>query len=226
MLKGKHPEATLGYGLLSASIPAGELPPDVVPSQGHRYHVGQPFASGLRWLSEVDVSLKKAVGVELRKSGWLFPKWRFFFSKTQFFELSHRKYERAREAGLVAIGSHGGRTFWWTDSGFYWADPDLSDEEVELLVWDRERRQEARLDRLRKIRARDEEATEARRRPIPEEVRAFVWKRDEGRCLQCGSEDDLQFDHVIPVAKGGGNAMDNIQILCGDCNRLKSDSIV
>ncbi|WP_419164153.1 HNH endonuclease [Candidatus Palauibacter sp.] len=30
----------------------------------------------------------------------------------------------------------------------------------------------------------------------------------------------------MPVAKGGGNAMDNIQILCADCNRQKSDSIV
>ena len=56
--------------------------------------------------------------------------------------------------------------------------------------------------------------------------RAFVWERDAGRCVKCGSEDDLQFDHVIPVAKGGGNVAENVQILCGDCNRQKSDSIV
>lgn len=43
--------------------------------------------------------------------------------------------------------------------------------------------------------------------------------------MRCGADDDLQFDHVIPVAKGGGVAADNIQILCGDCNRQKSDSI-
>lgn len=172
------------------------------------------------------MSLRKAVGVELQKSGWLFPKWRFFVSKTQYFELSNREYQQAREARLVNIGSHRGRTLWWTDSGFFWADPDLSDEEVELLAWDRGQRQEAKLDRLRKIRARGKDITEARRRAIPGEIRAFVWQRDDGRCVQCGSEDDLQFDHVIPVAKGGGNAVDNIQILCGDCNRQKSDSIV
>lgn len=67
----------------------------------------------------------------------------------------------------------------------------------------------ARIDRLRRIRAREEEAVEARRRAIPSEVRAFVWRRDAGRCVRCGAEDDLQFDHIIPVAKGGGNAIDN-----------------
>ncbi len=97
---------------------------------------------------------------------------------------------------------------------------------MELFVWDRKRKQEAKLDRLRKIRARDEEVTSARRRAIPDEVRAFVWRRDQGRCVRCGAEEDLQFDHIIPVAKGGGSAMDNIQILCADCNRQKSDSIV
>ena len=44
--------------------------------------------------------------------------------------------------------------------------------------------------------------------------------------MRCGAEDELQFDHVIPVAKGGGNAIDNVQVLCADCNPQKSDSIV
>ncbi|WP_420636229.1 HNH endonuclease [Candidatus Palauibacter sp.] len=30
----------------------------------------------------------------------------------------------------------------------------------------------------------------------------------------------------MPGATRGGNAMDNIRILCADCNRQKSDSIV
>ena len=43
-----------------------------------------------------------------------------------------------------------------------------------------------------------------------------------GRCVRCGAEEDLQFDHVIPVARGGGNAPENIQVLCGPCNRAKN----
>ena len=108
----------------------------------------------------------------------------------------------------------------------FWADADLSDEDVELLVWDRQRRQKSKLNRLAKIRTRGEDLTETRRANIPAEVRAFVWGRDKGRCTQCGSEDGLQFDHIIPVAKDGGNAIDNIQTLCADCNRQKGDSIV
>ena len=160
----------------------------------------------------------------------IFTKWYFFTTKSSYFVLTDRNYQQAlaqRDAvGAVRIGREAERVLWWTNSGLFWADPELSDEDVALLIWDRQRRQDSRLDRLRKIRNRSDEIVLTRRERIPAEVRAYVWERDAGRCVQCGSEDDLQFDHVIPVAKGGGNAAGNIQILCGDCNRRKSDSIV
>jgi 5-methylcytosine-specific restriction endonuclease McrA len=102
----------------------------------------------------------------------------------------------------------------------------MSSEEVTLLDWDRTRRSDSKIERLRKIRVRDEDITVARRERVPDEVKAMVWSRDEGVCVRCGADEDLQFDHVIPVARGGGNNVENIQILCGDCNRQKSDSIV
>ena len=177
------------------------------------------------------MSLRKVSSGRIEQSGfWIFSTRRFFTSKSQHFSLSASEYKRAarevQASGAARIGEDGDRVLWWTDAGLFWADAELSGEDVELLVWDRQRRQGARLDRLRKIRARDEDVAEARRERIPDEVRAFVWERDAGQCTRCGAEDDLQFDHVIPVAKGGGGAIDNIQILCGDCNRQKSDSIV
>ncbi len=177
------------------------------------------------------MSLRKVSSGRIEKSGyWIFSAWRFFTTKTQCFTLSRREYRQAahrlESSGAASIGRDGDRALWWTEGGLFWADTELSDEDVELLVWDRRRRQDSRLDRLRKIRAREEELVEARRERIPDEVKAFVWERDDGRCVTCAAEDDLQFDHVIPAAKGGGVSMDNIQILCGDCNRQKSDSIV
>ena len=64
-----------------------------------------------------------------------------------------------------------------------------------------------------------------RREAISEEVRIFVWRRDAGRCVQCGSQERLEFDHVIPVSKGGSNTERNIQLLCEICNRKKSDAV-
>lgn len=64
-----------------------------------------------------------------------------------------------------------------------------------------------------------------RRESIPEEVKLLVWARDGGACIRCGSKQNLHFDHIIPVAKGGGNGEENIQILCQICNQKKSDKI-
>lgn len=65
----------------------------------------------------------------------------------------------------------------------------------------------------------------ARRERIPDPVRLFVWQRDSGKCVKCGSTEKLEFDHIIPVVKGGSNTERNIQLLCEACNRSKGANI-
>jgi len=65
----------------------------------------------------------------------------------------------------------------------------------------------------------------SQRKRIPKEVRSAVWIRDSGLCVECGADDYLEFDHVIPVSKGGSNTEQNIQLLCRRCNVTKSDRI-
>jgi len=63
------------------------------------------------------------------------------------------------------------------------------------------------------------------RERIPENIRSEVWRRDGGKCASCESTNNLQFDHVIPVSKGGASSAVNLQILCRDCNLKKGDKI-
>jgi len=64
------------------------------------------------------------------------------------------------------------------------------------------------------------------RRIIPTWVKLEVWKRDGGKCVKCGSTEDLHFDHIIPYSKGGSSTTsENIQLLCGKHNIQKHDKI-
>ncbi len=63
------------------------------------------------------------------------------------------------------------------------------------------------------------------RQSIPERVRSEVWRRDDGACVDCGSRERLEFDHIIPVSKGGANTARNIELRCEECNRKKGATI-
>jgi hypothetical protein len=60
---------------------------------------------------------------------------------------------------------------------------------------------------------------------IPEIVRHEVWRRDQGKCVECNSQINLEFDHIIPFSKGGSNTARNLQLLCESCNRAKHSKI-
>ncbi len=70
-----------------------------------------------------------------------------------------------------------------------------------------------------------------KRKSIPIWVRRAVFFREHGRCALCGLDltgliDALpkdQFDHIVPLSKGGLNDVTNIQLLCRPCNAWKSD---
>ena len=48
-----------------------------------------------------------------------------------------------------------------------------------------------------------------------------VMSKSHGQCLACGSKDNLQVDHILPVSRGGTNELDNLQMLCQRCNGSK-----
>ena len=103
--------------------------------------------------------------------------------------------------------------------------------------------------RLRRFIARDPDSTEYvqrwREKPYKRGVPPQVKRRERARlrsqyalwyatlveqygerCLNCGMESDLVLDHVIPVAKGGQSVLENLQLLCAECNRLKGKLVI
>lgn len=63
------------------------------------------------------------------------------------------------------------------------------------------------------------------RKAIPKHIRSAVLKKYNYECAYCGSEYDLEIDHIYPYSKGGSDSFKNLQVLCRSCNRSKSDKI-
>jgi HNH endonuclease len=137
----------------------------------------------------------------------------------------HAELQREQRTHAVAVleAPHG-RTYWWCQDRFWWEDDGLSARDVLALVTERHQRAERRLAKAHAV--LEGTATEERRRePIPRDIRRAVWERDGGACVDCGEQFELQFDHVIPLALGGANTFENLQVLCGDCNRAKGATV-
>jgi 5-methylcytosine-specific restriction endonuclease McrA len=136
----------------------------------------------------------------------------------------HRALVLAQRSEPAAVLSADARTYWLFEDRIYWEDDDLSPRDVLALVRDRQLRQQRKLERAHAAMAANG-AGPARREVISREVRLAVFERDGGRCVECGSSFDIQYDHVIPFSMGGASTVENLQILCADCNRRKGASI-
>lgn len=132
-----------------------------------------------------------------------------------------RAHQKENPVYLVHIGK---RTLWYFHECFYWDDDGLGPDDVKALVLQRERRLQQKLKTAHSL-MRAEASGIPSRVPIPGDLRRLVFERDGGRCVECESNFDLQYDHILPVALGGATTAENLQLLCADCNRRKSDSL-
>src|SRR5206468_8296125 len=104
--------------------------------------------------------------------------------------LSAEQYRRP-----VAIARNGPRRWWWFEGSFYWETAGYGDRDVLALLRDRERKNKQRLDRAHTM-LNMEGSPRRRRELISREIRQAVFERDGGRCTQCGTDFDLQYDHI------------------------------
>jgi len=74
------------------------------------------------------------------------------------------------------------------------------------------------------------ETTEKRRkgRYISFKTKMRVVRRDNYTCQVCSchlKDDEVEFDHIIPVSKGGSSEEHNVRLTCYGCNRDKLDKV-
>jgi|LakMenE01Jun11ns_1017448.scaffolds.fasta_scaffold9921106_8 5-methylcytosine-specific restriction endonuclease McrA len=50
-----------------------------------------------------------------------------------------------------------------------------------------------------------------------------IFRRDEHKCVYCGTSKNLTLDHVLPKSRGGENTWKNLVTCCGECNLNKGD---
>ena len=57
-------------------------------------------------------------------------------------------------------------------------------------------------------------------------MKRAAYEKQNGICAKCGKHfeyEEMEGDHIPPWSQGGKTELSNLQMLCRDCNRRKSD---
>jgi hypothetical protein len=109
---------------------------------------------------------------------------------------------------------------------WYIADGEFTRERKKLLILDYADRERIHFEKLwHKFYSDSAKQAVLPLERISEEVKIAVWRRDQGRCADCGSKERLEFHHIIPRNKGGSSTVRNVELLCESCNRKKGDRL-
>lgn len=216
--------AHLVGGVVRADLPCWRMgdalvagrPPDV--ALGRNWPASEASRPQLREDGNAHVFSDRG-GILRRTRRW------FVATGTPVFRLLEEEWSamadaQKREPQLV--GRYRERTYWWYADSFFWTNGNYGAPEVKALLFARERRAQRELEHAHAVLGAASAAEPIRQREaIPREVKLAVWKRDGGRCVECGSDFDLQYDHVIPFSMNGASTVQNLQLLCAPCNQSK-----
>ncbi len=157
----------------------------------------------------------------LTGGGWHGYDFSLSFSVEESRSLLLRQNERP-----VTNKKNGDETWWMFQDVFWVEDEGLNSEEVKARVLDKRARERRKTERAVQAMEQRTIAEQVVARPqIADDVKIFIWQRDQGKCVNCGRTDLLEYDHIIPLHMGGSNTARNLQLLCESCNRLKGGNL-
>ena len=62
------------------------------------------------------------------------------------------------------------------------------------------------------------------RKQYSRDVRKLIYSHADGRCALCGNPiafEEMTLDHIVPLAMGGADEVENLQCSCKACNQFK-----
>lgn len=71
-------------------------------------------------------------------------------------------------------------------------------------------------------------STATKRKVFTKEERAQILKQNYSICACCGKKltaENMTIEHIIPLHKGGTNDIENLTVLCQECNQLKNNDL-
>lgn len=85
----------------------------------------------------------------------------------------------------------------------------------------------------RSIDGNEAAASPSQARQIPAHVKREVWERDGGRCTfvgtdghRCTCRERIEFDHRVPISKGGASTVENVRLLCRAHNQYEAERLL
>lgn len=170
--------------------------------------------------------LKQVTNARFSKSLDDKTQWRWSDPKGPSGYISSSDYSK-HAAVKLTLHAPTGRQYWLYKKKIYvTTDRALKAADVAALGNEAENKRRMRLEKAHALQSMVKQLdTRAKRAPIAQDVKMLVWQRDGGRCVSCESQQNLEFDHVIPVVMGGSNTARNLQLLCEPCNRRKGATL-
>ena len=150
-----------------------------------------------------------------------------FHSEEHHIDCSQERFLELRLAQKTSprmlLKGHG-RQWWWYSDRFWWDDTRLSTRELQAAVHEADLMAALRrhLTDVARVSASGSINGDGALGALPDHVRVEVWRRDDGRCVDCGSEEDLGFALVgVSETEPDAPSVDEIELLCKLCSSLR-----
>ena len=137
-------------------------------------------------------------------------------------DCSAARFERLSASQLelpVQVARKDSQGWWWYLDRFWWGDGVLTAIDVEELVLglDLHRKQRSDAAAQARVKLLGEARAPLTDEDVSEAVGLAVWRRDRGRCVDCGSGENVVFDRIVPISQGGSDTEVNVELRCQSC---------